>query len=179
MKRLLAVAVLALALTAGRASAEPPMHYQGGLGFHDSAAPIGGRWWLNDKFAIDAGFGISSRDIGSDNLKHWAIDLGIPILLKSWDRVHFILRPGVMMESQDVVTDVGPPIVIDQDKTTTFGAELEAEVFLADNLTMSASHGLAIVNVNPAGPGPSYTDWSTTGSNFTELGFHVYLFGGK
>jgi hypothetical protein len=185
MKRLFAVAVLALALTAGRASADPPMHYQGGLGFHNTVAPIGGRWWLNDKFALDAGFGISSFDLGKDasgddhKLQHWAIDLGVPILLKSWDRVHFILRPGVTFESQDVNVGTPAAVSIDQDKTTTFGAEFEAEVFLADNMTVSAAHGISIVNTNPAGPGDSFTDWQTTGRNFTEVGFHVYLFGGK
>jgi hypothetical protein len=179
MKRLIGLVFLALVLDAGIALAAGPEHYQGSLGFHHEQAPLGGRWWLSDKVGIDAGFGIGSQDIGaSKNLSHWAFDIGVPILLQSWDRVHFILRPGVMFQSQDIVTDPGPPIVTGSDKTTTFGAELEAEVFLADNVSVSGSQGFEVINLSPA-IGNSTTDWSTTGANFTSLGLHVYLFGGK
>jgi hypothetical protein len=54
--------------------------------------------------------------------------------------------------------------------------ELEAEVFLVDNVSVSASQGFQFTNFDPA-VGGSETDFGTTGANFTNLGFHVYLFG--
>ena len=44
---------------------------------------------------------------------------------------------------------------------------------VADNFCVSAVHGFAIVNDDPAVD----ADWGTTGDNFTHVGFHVYLFG--
>ncbi len=179
MKWLSAMAVLAFVLMAGIASAQP-VHEMGALGFHDPDAPLGVRWWLNDKVAIDAGFGVGSTEhINPDvHLSHWALDFGVPIMLKSWDQLHFIVRPGLLYESQEVITDNGPPVITDNDTMLQFGAELEAELFLERNFSVSAAQGIAIVNTDFAG-GPSVSDWSTTGGNFSHVGFHVYLFGGK
>jgi hypothetical protein len=178
MNRRIGWIVLALTLLASGAQAQAPEHYRGALGFHDVDAPIGVRWWISDKLALDAGLGFGSDEFVplDENLGHWALDVGLPIMLKSWDRVHFIVRPGIVYRSQEVITDPGPPILKDNDTSLTIQGELEAEVFLVDNVSISAAHGLAIVNTNFAGGG-SATDWNTTGSNFTQVGFHVYLFG--
>ena len=179
MKRWIGLVVLALAVSAGTASAQP-VHKSGGLGFHDIQAPLGGRWWLtNQKIAIDAGLGFGeTEDVANNtNLNHWALDLGLPIALMSWDRVHFIVRPGILYTSQEeVIGPPPPPVNTDSRTELTVQGELEAEVFLADNFSVSAAQGFGIVNTNFAGGGSS-TDWGTFGSNFTNIGFHVYLFG--
>jgi len=175
MKRLICMVAIGLLATVGAALAQGPSHYSGGLGFHNSEAPIGVRWWLNgQKLALDAGVGFGSNDTGTQTLSHWALDLGVPIALKTWDRVHFMVRPGILYLSEDV-----PTSATTSETGTSLGilGELEAEFFVADNLSISASHGIEIVNNNPPGPGGSTTDWSTIGNNFTEVGFHVYLFG--
>ena len=70
MKRLFGVVLVALVLLAGVASAQDkPMHYQGGLGFHNSDAPLGGRWWLRRRFAstlerLAAEFALSAERAG-------------------------------------------------------------------------------------------------------------------
>jgi hypothetical protein len=178
MKRLLlGVVALALAFTAGVASAQTtPSPGTWGLGFHHVDAPIGIRWWLNDKVALDAGIGVGSDEAPAvdENLSHWALDLGVPILLRSFDRLNFLVRPGIMFQSQEVVVDPGPPVDTDNDTFMSVGVELEAEVFLTDRFSVSASHGFAFVNADPA-VGSSTTDWGTTGANFTNIGFHVYL----
>lgn len=178
MKRLICMVAISLAVSAGGALAQGPTHLDGGLGFHDSSAPIGIRWWMNgQKLALDAGVGFGSNDIGPVTLSRWALDVGVPIDLKTWDRVHFMVRPGILYESQEQVVDLGPPIVKDTETRLNVLGELEAEVFLADNISVSASEGIAITNTNPAGGGSSTTDWNTIGNNFTQVGFHVYLFG--
>jgi hypothetical protein len=179
MKRLIALAALALVLGAGTASAQGgPEHYKGACGFHNIEAPAGIRWWLSDKLALDAGLGFGSNEIANDNFSHWALDVGLPIMMRSWDKVHVLLRPGILYTSQEVDINPGPILDKDNDTSMTVGAEIEAEVFLADNFSVSAAHGFAFVNNDPAGPGGSSTDWGTTGSNFTNIGFHIYTFGG-
>jgi hypothetical protein len=180
MKRWIVFLALALTLMAGAAGAQP-MHPDGALGFHDVDAPLGMRWWFSgQKMALDLGIGFGSEEnvVADEDLSHFAFEAGLPIMLKSWDRVHFIVRPGIVYRSQEVILGLGPPVDTDNDTQLVVQGELEAEVFLVDNVSVSAAQGLAIVNTDFAGGG-SATDWSTTGSNFTTLGFHVYLFGGN
>jgi hypothetical protein len=176
MKLRLGLVALALVLCAGAANAQA--QYRGALGFHDLDAPIGIRWWLGDKLGFDAGLGFGSNEIADESFSFYAIDLGLPVMLKQWDRVHFMVRPGIVYRSQEVDILGGPGVDKDNDTFLTIQGELEAEVFLADNFSVSAAHGLAIVNTDPA-VGDSSTDYGTTGANFTNIGFHVYLFGAK
>ena len=50
--------------------------------------------------------------------------------------------------------------------------------FLVDNFRVSAAHGIGYRSFNPAGPGDSQTSFGSLGNNFTNIGFHVYFFGG-
>ena len=172
MKRLIGLAVLALIIDAGVAAAHTGTE-RGALGFHNVDAPVGIRWWLTDKVGLDGGLGIASEDLGTESVSSFTIDAGLPLMLRSWDRAHFLLRPGILYLSEE------EPGTTNNNTAFRVGAELEAEVFLVDQISVSAAHGFAITNVNPAGAGPSFTDWGTTGSNFTTIGFHVYLFGGR
>jgi hypothetical protein len=172
---MLSLVALALVIGAGVASAQGAT-VKGALGFHNSDAPIGIRWWLSDKLALDAGLGFGSTEFGGETFSNFAFDIGLPVMLKSWDRVNFMVRPGIFYASQEVPLSPGPGT--GDDTALAIVGEFEAEVFLADNFSVSASHGLAIVNNDPA-QGSSTSDWTTFGSNFTNVGFHVYLFGGS
>jgi hypothetical protein len=186
MKGFLGVVSLALVTLTGVASAQGATeevavhHEQGALGFHSIQAPLGGRWWLNHKFAIDLGLGFGSTEDAGDNtsLSNWALDFGVPIRMRSYDRLHVIFRPGILYQSQEVVTDPGPPILKDDATQMALNLEIEAEVFLTDHFSVSASQGLAFITNSPP-VGDSTNDWGTTGANFTTLGFHVYMFGSK
>ena len=185
-----AVFVLMLATTAYATADELAYdHFSGALGFHTTNAPVGFRWWLaGQKIGIDAGFGVASRhqsfvvgdETKSESLLRFDIEGGVPIILKSWDRVHFMVRPGIEYMSEQVPAGVeaNGDIKKENDTTLLIKGELEAEVFLAKNFSVSASHGIAIENFNPAGEGDSTTDFTTTGGEFTRVGFHAYLFGG-
>lgn len=193
MKRLItAVALLSLwvaSVIPGQARAAetdmPAHHPNGSLGFRDTDAPIGVRWWLGEqRVGIDLGLGIGSDPASgaypNDHLTHWAVDVGVPFVLKSWSRVHVIARPGLLYRSQQVEISPGPPAPFNTDNATltTLNGEIETEVFLVDNVSLSASEGLAYNSFNPVGPGRSVSNWGTTGRNFTTLGFHVYFMGG-
>jgi hypothetical protein len=192
MKRFIFVAAMSAAIlvtlppVTARAEMEPGEHRNGALGFHNEAAPIGVRWWTaGQKVGIDLGFGFGSDQAplySDEKVSNWAIEAGIPFVLHSWSRAHFIVRPGLVYTSQQVLAAgaTGPPVAFDTENATTMSitGELEAEVFLVDNVSISASHGIAFNSFNPAGPGDTISSFTTFGNNFTTIGFHVYLFGG-
>jgi hypothetical protein len=160
-----------------------PVHYNGGLGFHSIDAPLGGRFWFADqKVAVDFGLGLRSDPAPSyddESLMGWTIELGVPIRVKSWDRVHVLARPGFIYDSVEVETS-DPPDPFDTDNQTTIAltAELEVEVFLVSNFSVSASHGIGYFKVDPPGGGDSESSWNTFGADFSHIGFHYYFFGG-
>jgi hypothetical protein len=179
-----AVAIPALLLgpASPRASAQdqPGEHHSGGIGFHDTDAPLGVRWWLsNQKLALDLGVGYRSEPsslYSDEHLKGWAISAGVPIVLKSWPRFHALLRPGIIYDSQEVEAALPPaPFATDKNKTITVSGELEAEAFLVDNFSVSAATGIAWQRFDPA-VGASENSFVTLGNNFTTVGFHAYLF---
>jgi hypothetical protein len=187
MKRILLIALgcCSLVLMASAAFAQNT-HAPGGLGFHNTDAPVGGRWWLSgQKVGIDAGVGFGSSPSGIDpdeSLTNFAINFGVPFVLKSWDGVHVLFRPGIHYASDQVGFDSDPltaGVQFDTENQTTFAvqAEIEAEVFLRDNVSVSASHGIAFSSFNPGFDADSQTSFGTTGNNFTTLGFHVYFLG--
>jgi hypothetical protein len=163
--------------------ADRAVHPNGGLGFHNVEAPLGVRWWLGDSrtFGIDVGLGFMSTPASGydERLSDWAVEFGVPMLLKSWDRFHLIFRPGIMFQSEEVQTTTPPdPFGTDEQTTMTIAAEIEAEIFLVKNVSVSASHGIGIQRVDPAGGGDSYSNVGTFGNQFTNIGFHIYFFGG-
>lgn len=159
-----------------------PMHHNGGLGFHNFIAPLGGRYWfLDQKVGVDFGFGLSSSPAPSydEDLSGWAIEIGVPFVIKSWDKVHVLARPGLLYQSQEVeMSDPPEPFATDDETTLTLLAELEAEVFIVNNFSVSASHGIGYQKFSPAGGGDSSSGWSTLGFDFSHIGFHYYFFGG-
>jgi len=186
MKHLFVAALCALALASGSAAAlAQASHNDGSVGFHYAAAPIGTRWWFaGQKVGIDLGFGYSQTPRPSDTSKKlntWRIDAGLPLVLKSWEGVHVLFRPGVRYESaeEELANGLGG-FSIESNKTLDVQAELEAEVFLRDNVSVSASEGVVVENFNPAAAGAkTTTNVFTEGRNFTTIGFHVYFLGGS
>ncbi|MEO5988642.1 MAG: hypothetical protein ABIU54_07875 [Candidatus Eisenbacteria bacterium] len=176
-KTLISAAAMMLVMGAVSAHAEGMM---GGLGFHTTDAPLGLRHWVSDKMAFDAGIGFSSADAGSETLTDFTIDVGLPISLKKWEKVNFMLRPGVKYNTVDYLFDAdADPFTADtKEKINTFGVsgEFEVEVMLAENFSVSAAHGLAYTSTKLDVSGAeSVSGFGTTGNNFTTIGFHVYL----
>lgn len=215
MRRVIVVAfAVALAAAAGAnlASAEMDSHGDGvathnsiGLGFHHTEAPIGVRWWFaGQKVGLDLGIGFTSIEaedassvgpgfdpsdpaVDDETIMSWALDVGVPLVVRSWPRAHFMVRPGLLFTSQEVPFDedlATPGVQFDTESETSFAVrlELEGELFLADNVSVSASHGLQFTSRTPADfPGfpesEAATTFSTFGNNFTTVGFHWYLWG--
>ena len=66
----------------------------------------------------------------------------------------------------------GEPFETEDMKTMRINGELEAEVFLVDNLSLSAPTAWRTRASSPRVDDKS-TGFSTVGDNFTSLGFHV------
>jgi hypothetical protein len=182
MKKLLIAAAATLLTSlavppAVHADAPDAHHGSIGLGFHNVDAPIGLRWWLGgQKVGIDLGFGYGNEEATPDDrINHWALDVGVPFVMHSWDRAHILFRPGLLYENQEFVVTTVP---FDTDHATTMAiqAEIEAEIFIVDNVSVSASHGIAFESDDP-GPGDSQSSFTTFGNNFTQVGFHMYFLG--
>ncbi len=177
------LAVLFFTAPPARADMAAGEHSNGSLGFHNSDAPIGMRWWFaGQKVGLDLGLGLRSAPAPSysdESLTGYAFEVGVPMVMKSWNRAHLLFRPGILYDSQQFEAD-SPPDAFDTVNGTRFAltAEFEAEMFLVDNVSVSASHGIGFSSIDPPGGGSSITSLSTFGNNFTNIGFHVYFFGG-
>ena len=194
MKRAILTVVCSLSLFATASFAHSGQdrdeHGHGGVGFHDVAAPVGLRWWLTgEKIGIDVGLGFGSDPSGIDpneKVSHFALDLGVPMVMHSWNGAHVLFRPGLLYTSQQVGfdSDPGAGFRFDTDNATSLSirAELEGELFLRDNFSVSASHGIEFVTDQAAnttgGPDPdSQSSFGTIGREFTQIGFHIYFLG--
>ena len=175
MKRMTLRAVLLLTALAGATSSAHAA--MGGPGFHSTLAPLGVRHWFSENVGGDFGLGYSTDKTevgpGEATTTEMRIDLGLPICFAKYDKVHFLGRPGfAWFSSTDEAT--GSPDV----ETTGWAAsaELEVEYWMTDKLTISASHGIAFgSSENDETPVVKTSGFTTTGANFTSLGFHLYL----
>ena len=162
-----------------------------GLGFRVSDAPLGVRWWFTPKFGLDAGVGFSSEKLNyqdinlvlqDETFSTVSVDVGVPIALKSWDKVKFLFRPGFLWTSRDDIdlffakAEVLPNPTKTKITDYSVTGELELEWFVARNASISASHGFGFASTKREDEANANTIFGTFGSNPTSLGFHVYLF---
>ena len=145
-----------------------------GLGYFNSDAPVGMRYWFSPKVGIDLGVGFESRDLGANNATSYWIEGGIPYTIYSADNANLYLRAsGTLGILDDRVYGSG---TLDKTWTTvrvTIGPA--AEVFFGDHFSLQAAHGIAIDFVSPPDPAESLTSVSTLAGGVSELGFHFYF----
>ena len=189
-KRIILVAAATAVLAAGTAHAEEGT--KGGLGFRSrpipiagfAAAPfqavpsIGGRQWFTDQIGLDVGFGYNQAEVKPLPQKWtgYVVDVGVPLSLK-WvsDRVNLIFRPSFQWARIEDKLETPPASAINYTGIGGSG-EIEVEWMVAERLSVSASHGVSYMRIeDDASPKSTLTVFGTTQGNFTELGFHVYL----
>ncbi len=191
----------AFALLVGSALTAQAAPMKGGLGFHlgDSpmsgitalinplapnasraAATVGGRQWLSEQVGLDVGVGFNSfKAEQGTQVETWtgmSVDLGLPIVVKKLPHVNFIVRPGVQFGSLEDKDETSLPTTTTKYTMRGFSGTLEAEWYVTENLSLSAAHGLAWASMKDDGsPAIKFTSMGTTGSNFTQLGFNLYI----
>ena len=195
MKKLITIASVATMLV-GAASAHAEEGPKGGLGFRSRAIPVavlagapfaavpslGGRHWMNDQFGIDLGLGFDQAKFEpapEQKFTAFVVDVGVPISLKKVsDKVNFIFRPGFQWSSLEDKLDATSSSPESTIKTTAFAVsgELEVEFMVTEYLSVSASHGIHYFQAeNDLNPKDKLTSFGSDEGNFTQLGFHVYL----
>jgi len=181
---LAALAIITICFAGSARAQTAPTHKNFGGGFHNVEAPLGFRWWFGEqKLALDFGLGFGSEPAGiapDERVKNYTFEVGVPIVLSSWDRVHAILRPGLMHHTQQIGFDADPGtpgVQFDTENETRLDVVLEgeAEVFVADNFSVSAAHGFGLHRFDPGFGGDTETTYGTQGNNFTTIGFHIYV----
>ena len=176
MKKTFALTALALMLCAGAAFAAEA---KTALGFHSYDAPIGIRTWFSSQLGLDVGVGFNSRTYTHDSpavddkYSGYTIEAGLPYVFKSWDKVKFIGRPGVMYSTYKQEPNGGTTV---KNTSMNVTGELEVEYSIAENLTISMSHGVSYYSYkDDRTPENKTSGFETIGNSWSSLGFHVYL----
>jgi hypothetical protein len=191
LKRTILAAAMMLAVAAAASAEDAPKREMGGIGFRAPVTPlsfallepqavptIGIRQWFNRGFGFDLAVGYYQAEIKPlpEKFTGYTVDFGLPITLKRpSEKVNLILRPGFQWGQLEDVDETPPPITIDWE---LLGAtlDLELEWMVTDKLSISASQGVGYFRLRDDGnPVTSRTYVGTLGSNFTQLGFHAYL----
>ena len=169
---LVAAAMLAI-------SAVPSFANNFGLGYFRPEFPVGGRVWVSEQVAFDAGVGFNTlkTETGSTtnaDLSSFGFDLGMPYVVASTDKAKFFVRPGFSYAT-------GKDKVANTDVTAFWlSGSLGAEYFLSDNFSIQAAHGLRYTSQeNKTGATKVKTKtFSSEAFGLSSIGFHYY-FGGK
>ena len=191
MKRTMLATAMMLALAAVAHAESEPKSTMGGVGFRAPVTPlsfalvepqaaptIGIRQWFNNWLGLDLAVGYYQAEIKPlpEKFTGYTVDAGVPITVKRpSEKVNLIVRPGFVWGQLEDVDETPPPITIEWDM---LGATLDLEVewMVADHLSLSASQGAGYFRLRDNGsPKTSRTYAGTLGTNFTELGFHVYF----
>jgi hypothetical protein len=183
-KRLIMV-TLAVLVAAVSPSLAKDMTGKFSLGFHNSDAPIGGRYWASNMVAIDAGVGFRSNEqIVDDEAKESTLSFwlegGVPIKLYDADNAHFFVRPSAvlgLLDNRDYGVGSSDAKWTSLDLVLSLGGEL----FFGDHFSVEATHGFKL-NVTAVPDevkedvgADGFTSFSTFGNNLTTIGFHFYF----
>ncbi len=149
-----------MAIGAGVASAaSPDMSQKISLGWWNTEVPVGVQIGLGPKMALNLGLGFNKPDEGDTGFN---VGGALPItLFNADDKASFSFRPGIIFMSK-------PSGGIDS--AIEIAADLEARVWLSDNFSILAGHGLHFENVSPA-VGDSFTNIGTHAISATQVGF--------
>jgi hypothetical protein len=189
LKRLIIV-VAAVFVTAATSSFAKDMTGKISLGFHDSDAPIGVRFWTTDNVAIDVGAGFKSNSVvvtdpvtdetSTEHTGSFWFETGVPIKLYDADNAHFFARPSVVigiLDDRDYGTGTTDAKWSSLDLILSLGGEL----FFGDHFSVEATHGVKLNytsvpdDVQDDVGAESLTSFETFGNNLTTIGFHFYF----
>jgi hypothetical protein len=146
------------------------------LGYFDSDAPVGIRYWATEKIGFDLGVGFESIDLGDENGTSFWLEVGVPYVVYPTDRANFFIRPGVVFASLDNRVYGSGDL---DEKWSVFTLLLTpgAEVFFGEHFSLQAAHGFALRITSPPDEisDESSTDFSSIAASVTTIGFHFYF----
>ena len=184
MKRVFVLSLAALLLIPAFSNAKD-LSGRLGLGYFNTDAPVGARYWVNEKVGLDIGIGFegindfytdTSGTTSKETATSFWVEVGVPFVVFPTERANFSIRPGVVFaQLDDRVYGSGS---LDEKWTrVTFSLMPMAEVFFGEHFSLEAGHGIMIdmISQPDALGGESFTDFSTFDASVTHLGFHFYF----
>lgn len=162
-----------------------------GIGFVDFTAPIGVRYWVNERVGVEGYFGYQSNEKNFWNedtqaydkgtATEWAILVGVPINVLGMleDRALFNVVPMYRLQNIGKFADGA-----EADKYHNIVAILEFEIFVTGWFSVSGGHGFGVEIFQPGKESATAveqnntTSFYTLGQDWTQLGVHFY-FGGR
>lgn len=176
MFKKLIVSVLVLAIMVPAVASAKDLTGRFGLGYFHSDAPVGLRYWVNDKVGLDIGVGFESRDLGEESASSFWIEAGVPYIVYPSDRANFYVRPGIVYASLDDRVH-GTGAYDETWSVITLKLMPGAEVFFGDHFSLQAAHGFEVTLSSPPDEvsDESTTDIKTTAASISYLGFHFYF----
>ncbi len=187
MKRVIMLGLMVLLALPVMGSAKD-MTGKYGLGYFNTDAPVGARFWVAPKVGIDVGVGFKMEDVyvGAQPEKQTAssfwIEAGVPFVIFPSERANFFVRPGVVLGLLDD-RSYGTGNLDSKWTLLSFSLTPGAEIFFGDHFSLEAGHGIALdMLMVPDEDGiPTYRrgETETTVRSFdasvTYLGFHFYF----
>jgi len=172
MRRSIAM-IAAMAAIVSNSPAGEPKPGTFGLGWYSATAPVGGRVWLSPQFGLDLGLGLADENSGlSVSGTRIHVNVGVPINVVMTEKANFFIRPGMELQTNSRTVNGG------KESTVIISADLGAEFWMTENLTLSVGHGLQMQQVTAGTPGNQETKFSLTALralSFTNVGFHFYF----
>jgi len=166
--------MLVFALVVPVVSSAMDMTGKWGLGYFSSDAPVGVRYWVNEKVGVDVGLGFDNTDLGDESAMSFWFEIGAPYVLMGTERANFFFRPGLVYASLDDRV-YGSGTLDDTWTNITIKLTPGAEVFFGEHFSLEAAHGITIDLMSPPGDGDSSTNFGTGAYSITQLGFHFYF----
>jgi hypothetical protein len=140
-----------------------------GLGWYSMSAPVGGRVWFNQNVGLDLGLGYADKNfLGSSN-DRFHLNAGIVFNAVKTSNVNFFVRPGVELQTnaRSVGTETKSKMIIT--------ADLGAEWFVTDQLSLSVGHGLQFEQISDASDDSKWGVSALRALSFSNVGFHFYF----
>ncbi len=188
MLKRLTILTLAFLLVLSTASFAKDMTGKWGLGYFNSNAPVGVRFWATPVVGVDIGVGFNGTEVAERDTttglptgetttatSFW-VEAGIPYVVFPGDRANFMVRPGLVFASLDDRSfSMGTGVLDDTWTEVRVSLTLAGEVFFGEHFSLEAGHGINVQLLSPPGDGDSQTNFSTFGASVSHLGFHYYF----
>jgi len=138
-----------------------------GLGWYSASAPVGGRYWVSPKIGLDIGLGFADKNVLGAQDSRFHLNLGAIFNVVETEKANFFIRPGLEMQT-NARTDANGKAA----SKMIISADLGAEYFLTDHLSLSYGHGLQIEQVKGSDD-LGISALRALGAD--NLGFHFYF----
>lgn len=166
MKRIYTLIAL-LTLTFSTMSFTQDMKY--GLGWYSASAPVGGRVWVSPEVGIDLGLGYADKNLLGSTKDRFHVNIGVPVNVVKVKDVNFLIRPGIEFQTNArlVAGEIKSKMIIT--------ADLGAEWWITENLTLSVGHGLQFEQLDHPTDDSKWGISALRALGFNNLGFHFYF----